>query len=203
MLRIGLTGGIAAGKSTAADAFRDLGALVVDHDELARKVVEPGSAALVDIAREFGDRVVTRGELDRRALADIVFEDDHARERLNAIIHPYIKSAAVAADRRARTTGATVVVHDIPLLVETGQGGAFDLVVTVAAPMHVRLERLVVGRGMSHEQAMSRIEAQATDEERAAWADAVLDGAGSPEALRDQVAQFWTAHVPQDVAPAG
>jgi dephospho-CoA kinase len=136
-------------------------------------------------------------------LADIVFDDDHARERLNAIIHPYIKAAASAADRRARATGVGVVVHDIPLLVETGQGGKFDLVVTVAAPMPVRLERLVDGRGMSHEQAMSRIGAQASDEKRAASADAVLDGSGTPAALREQVAQFWAAHVPQDVAPAG
>jgi dephospho-CoA kinase len=203
MLRIGLTGGIAAGKSTAADAFRDLGALVIDHDELARKVVEPGSAALADIAREFGDRVVLRGELDRGALASIVFDDDHARERLNAIIHPYIKSAATAADRRARTGGVAVVVHDIPLLVETGQGKNFDLVATVAAPMPVRLARLVEGRGLSHEQALARIDAQASDEQRAAWADVVFDGSGSPQALRAQVAEFWADHMPQDVAPAG
>jgi dephospho-CoA kinase len=203
MLRIGLTGGIAAGKSTAANAFRDLGARVVDHDELARKVVEPGSAALADIAREFGDRVLVGGSLDRAALASIVFEDDHARERLNAIIHPYIKSAASAADRRARTEGVDVVVHDIPLLVETGQGKKFDLVATVAAPMPVRLARLVEGRGLSHEQALARIEAQASDELRAASADVVFDGAGTPAHLRAQVAAFWADHVPQDVAPAG
>src|SRR5688572_1212656 len=102
MLRIGLTGGIAAGKSTAADRFRELGATVIDHDELARLAVEPGSAALVDIAREFGDRVIVAGTLDRAALAAIVFEDESARRRLNAIIHPYIRAAARAADSRAR-----------------------------------------------------------------------------------------------------
>lgn len=202
MLRIGLTGGIAAGKSTASAAFRELGALVVDHDELARKVVEPASAALADIAREFGDRVVRDGRLDRARLAAIVFEDDHARKRLNAIIHPYIKSAAQAADRRARAEGVRVVVHDIPLLVETGQGNAFDLVVTVAAPEEVRIARLVEGRGMTREQALARIGAQASDEERAAAADAVLDGSGSPERLREQVRRFWETHVPVDVSPA-
>lgn len=202
MLRIGLTGGIAAGKSTAAEAFRDLGALVIDHDLLARKVVEPGSAALSDIAREFGDRVVSGGVLDRTTLAQIVFDDEHARHRLNAIVHPYIKSAAQAADRRARASGVGVVVHDIPLLVETGQGNAFDLVVTVAAPEPVRLARLVEGRGLSHEQAMARVASQATDEQRAAAADVVLDGSGQPKALREQVREFWAHHVPRDVAPA-
>lgn len=202
MLRIGLTGGIAAGKSTAAEAFRELGALVIDHDELARRVVEPGSAALADLAREFGDRVVSNGVLDRQALAEIVFEDDHARSRLNSIIHPYIRSAAQAADRRARAQGVGVIVHDIPLLVETGQGNDFDLVVTVAAPEPLRLARMVEGRGMSHEQASARIASQATDEQRAAAADVVLDGSGSAESLRDQVRGFWAHHVPRDVVPA-
>lgn len=202
MLRIGLTGGIAAGKSTAAEAFQALGALLVDHDVLARKVVEPGSAALADIAREFGDRVLTGGQLDRAALASIVFEDEYARERLNAIIHPYIKSAAAAADRRARAQGVKVVVHDVPLLVETGLGKKFDLVVAVSAPVPVRVARLVEGRGLTHEQALARIDAQASDAERAAQADVVLDGSGSPERLREQVAEFWATHVPEDVAPA-
>src|SRR6188768_303124 len=112
MLRIGLTGGIAAGKSTAAARFRELGATVIDHDELARAVVEPGSAALVDIARELGDRVIVGGVLDRAALAAIVFEDESARRRLNAIMHPYIRAAARAADSRAREAGVRVVVHD-------------------------------------------------------------------------------------------
>lgn len=197
MLRIGLTGGIAAGKSTVSQRLRELGAVVIDHDELARTVVEPGSAVLVDIAREFGDRVIVDGHLDRAALATIVFEDDGARLRLNALVHPYVKFAADAADRRARASGVRVIVHDIPLLVETGQGGRFDLVVTVAAPEPVRLARLVEGRGMSHEQASARIAAQATDAERAKAADVVLDGSRSVERLRAEVDAFWAAHVPQ------
>lgn len=204
MLRIGLTGGIASGKSTASERFAELGALVVDHDVLARRVVEPGSAALVDIAREFGDRVIHGGALDRAALANIVFNDPIARERLNDIVHPYVKAAAMAADKRARNAGEAVVVHDIPLLVETGQGQNYDLVVTVEAPLLSRLARLQEGRGLSHQEALARIEAQATDEERAAVADAVLDGSGTVEQLHASVDAFWREHVPSEVvSPAG
>ncbi len=204
MLRIGLTGGIASGKSTASARFAELGALVVDHDVLARRVVEPGSAALVDIAREFGDRVIHGGALDRAALANIVFNDPIARERLNDIVHPYVKAAAMAADKRARNAGEAVVVHDIPLLVETGQGQNYDLVVTVEAPLLTRLARLQEGRGLSHQEALARIEAQATDEERAAVADAVLDGSGTVEQLHASVDAFWREHVPSEVvSPAG
>lgn len=204
MLRIGLTGGIASGKSTASVRFAELGALVVDHDVLARRVVEPGSAALVDIAREFGDRVIHGGALDRAALANIVFNDPIARERLNDIVHPYVKAAAMAADKRARNAGEAVVVHDIPLLVETGQGQNYDLVVTVEAPLLTRLARLQEGRGLSHQEALARIEAQATDEERAAVADAVLDGSGTVEQLHASVDAFWREHVPSEVvSPAG
>lgn len=204
MLRIGLTGGIASGKSTASARFAELGALVVDHDVLARQVVAPGSAALVDIAREFGDRVIRGGELDREALAHIVFNDPTARQRLNDIVHPYVKAAAIAADKRARKAGEAVVVHDIPLLVETGQGRNFDLVVTVEAPLLTRLNRLREGRGLSHEDALARIQAQASDEERAAVADAVLDGSGTVAQLHAGVDDFWEANLPHEVvSPAG
>lgn len=196
MIRIGLTGGIGAGKSTAAERFGELGARVIDHDHLARRVVEPGSAALADIVGEFGDRVVRNGMLDRTSLANIVFSDDHARARLEEIIHPYVRAAASAGDRQARGEGVKVVVHDIPLLVETGQGGDFDLVVGVKAPMSTRIARLQAGRGLSHEDAMDRILAQASDEERAAVCDFVLDGSGTVEQLRAQVDDFWATHLP-------
>ena len=196
MLRIGLTGGIGAGKSTAATRFGELGARVIDHDVLARRVVEPGSGALADIVGEFGDRVVTAGELDRVALASIVFSDDHARDTLNEIIHPYVFAAADAADRQARNDGVGVVVHDIPLLVETGQGGDFDMVVCIDAPVDVRLARLTSNRGMTREQALQRIGAQATDAERALVSDVHLNGAGTPEELRAQVDWFWKEHLP-------
>ncbi|PKQ16910.1 MAG: dephospho-CoA kinase [Actinobacteria bacterium HGW-Actinobacteria-8] len=196
MLRIGMTGGIGAGKSTAAERFSELGARVIDHDQLARRVVDPGSAALADIVGEFGDRVVSGGQLDRAALAAIVFSDEQARARLEEIIHPYVRAAASAADRQARGEGVSVVVHDIPLLVETGQGGDFDLVVCVTAPLVVRVARLQEGRGLTHEEAMNRVLAQASDADRAAICDIELDGAGTVEQLRAQVDEFWSTHLP-------
>ncbi len=196
MLRIGLTGGIASGKSTASARFAQLGARVIDHDKLARRAVEPGAAALSDIAREFGDLVITGDTLDRSALARIVFHDEHARKRLNAIVHPYVIAMGAAADRQARRDGVEVVVHDIPLLVETGQGADFDLVVTVAAPESLRLKRLLSTRDLGWDDAMARVRAQATDEERAAVADVVLDGSGSVADLNAQVDSFWSLHVP-------
>lgn len=196
MLRIGLTGGIAAGKSTASARFAELGATVVDHDLLARRAVEPGSAGLVDIVREFGDRVMTNGALDRAALAAIVFRDPAARARLNAIVHPSVFAMSRAADRRARLDGVDVVVHDIPLLAESAGRGDFDLVVTVAAPVEVRVARMVASRGMSADEAQARIAAQASDADRSAIADIVLDGAGSADALRAQVDDLWLTHVP-------
>jgi len=191
-----MTGGIGAGKSTAAERFSELGARVVDHDQLARRVVDPGSAALSDIVGEFGDRVVSGGHLDRASLAAIVFSDAHARARLEEIVHPYVRAAASAADRQARGDGVSVVVHDIPLLVETGQGGDFDLVVAVTAPLGVRVARLQEGRGLSHDEAMNRVLAQASDADRAAVCDVELDGAGTVEHLRAQVDEFWSAHLP-------
>lgn len=191
-----MTGGIGAGKSTAAERFGELGARVIDHDQLSRRVVEPGSAALADIVGEFGDRVVQDGSLDRASLADIVFSDDQARVRLEEIIHPYVRAAASAADRQARADGVKVVVHDIPLLVETGQGGDFDLVVCITAPVATRIARLQQSRGLSHDEAMGRVLAQATDEERAAFADFVLDGSGTVEELRAQVDELWATHLP-------
>ena len=149
MLRIGLTGGIASGKSEASKRFAELGARVIDHDDLARQAVQPGSAALADIAREFGDRLVSRGVLDRAALADIVFDDAEALEKLNGIVHPYVFALGKAADAQARLDGVDVIVHAVPLLVETSQGGNFDLVVTVNAPEDVRRARLIEDRGMT------------------------------------------------------
>jgi len=198
MLRIGLTGGIAAGKSTASARFAELGATVVDHDVLARRAVEPGSAALVEIVRAFGDRVVRDGALDRPALAQVVFNDDSARAQLDAIVHPYVFAMSGAADRQARSEGARVVIHDIPLLVEAGANRDFAMVVTIAADEDVRIDRLVDSRGMSRADARARVSAQATDAERAAAADVVLDGNGTAADLRAQVDRFWELHVPQE-----
>ena len=159
-------------------------------------MVDPGSAALADIVGEFGDRVITGGALDRAALATIVFTDDQARETLNQIIHPYVFAAADAADRKARQDGVGVVVHDIPLLVETGQGGDFDMVVCIQAPVDVRVARLEASRGLTRKQALQRIGAQATDTDRALACDVHLDGGGTVDALRAQVDWFWKEHLP-------
>jgi dephospho-CoA kinase len=199
MLRIGLTGGIASGKSVASERFAQLGARVIDHDDLARQAVQPGSAALADIAREFGDRLITQGTLDRAALADVVFSDPEARAKLNAIVHPYIFALAQAADSQARLEGVKVIVHAIPLLVETGLRGSWDTVVTIAAPVGARTARLVKERGLTAAQAESRFAAQVTDDERARWADVVLDGGGTVAELRKQVDRFWKDHVPVSV----
>lgn len=197
MLRIGLTGGIAAGKSTASARFGELGATVVDHDVLARRAVEPGSAGLVEIVQAFGDRAIKDGALDRAALAKIVFHEPAARAQLDAIVHPHVFAMSRAADNQARAARSRVVVHDIPLLVEVTQGrGDFDIVVTVAADEELRVRRLIEGRGMTEADARARLSAQATDDQRAAIADVVLDGNGSADQLRAQVDEFWNMSVP-------
>ncbi|CAM3541636.1 dephospho-CoA kinase [Isoptericola cucumis] len=193
MLRIGLTGGIAAGKSVAARRLAELGADVIDHDVLAREVVEPGTVGLEEVVAAFGDGVLAPdGSLDRPALGRRVFDDDDARARLEGILHPEIRR--LAAEREALAAAAearTVVVHDIPLLVETGQADHFHLLVVVHAPADQRVGRLVAGRGMDEAAARARVAAQAADEERLAAADVTLDGTGTEDDLRVQVDELW------------
>jgi dephospho-CoA kinase len=189
--RVGLTGGIAAGKSEVAAYLTRLGATVVDHDVLARQVIEPGSPGLAAVAADFDGVLAEDGSLDRAALAARVFADPTARARLNAIIHPLVQHAATEAEERAVAAGATVVVHDIPLLVETGGAGHMDEVLVVDAPEELRVRRLVEGRGMTEEHAWSRLAAQADDEERRAVATVVLDGSGPVAALQEQVDRVW------------
>ncbi|NCT89792.1 dephospho-CoA kinase [Cellulomonas sp. APG4] len=197
-MRVGLTGGIAAGKSTVARRLAALGAVVVDHDVLAREVVEPGSAGLAAVVEAFGPDVLgPLGELDRGALGRIVFADPRARERLNSLLHPRIRAAAAEQDAHAEADGARVVVHDIPLLVESGQAGHFDVLVVVDAPAELRVRRLVQGRGMGEAEAWQRVASQAADDERLEVADEVLDGSGSVAYLERQVDEVWarwTAH---------
>jgi len=193
MQRIGLTGGIAAGKSVAARRFAALGAVVIDADELARRVVAPGTSGFDEVVEAFGPGVVgPDGALDRAALGRLVFADPAARRRLEAMIHPQVRR--LAAEREAAAAAAdpaAVVVHDIPLLVETGQTGSFGVVVVVAAPAVLRVERLVRLRGMDRAAAEARVATQASDEEREAAADVVLDGTGTDEGLRAQVDELW------------
>jgi dephospho-CoA kinase len=194
-VQIGLTGGIGSGKSTAARRFAELGALVIDADAVAREVVEPGTEGLAAVVAEFGDQVLDGdGRLDRPALARVVFADGAARERLNAILHPRIR--ARVAERIAAAAPGTVVVQDVPLLAETNQAGAYDLVVVVEAPEELRVQRLARDRGMPAEQARARMATQASDEQRRAIADVVLVNDGSPDDLRARVDALWRARVP-------
>jgi dephospho-CoA kinase len=196
VLRIGLTGGIGSGKSTVAGLLAARGARIVDADRIAREVVEPGTPGLEAVVAAFGRAVLTpEGALDRPALAAVVFADPDARRRLDGIVHPLVR--ARAAELVAAAPPNAVVVQDVPLLVETGQAGSYDLVLVVEADLDTRVRRLV-GRGLSEEDARARIAAQATDEQRRAVADVVLDNSRTVEDLETQVERFWA----ERVAPA-
>ncbi|MEH0109938.1 dephospho-CoA kinase [Tersicoccus sp. MR15.9] len=194
MLRIGLTGGIAAGKSVVSARLHERGAVLIDADRLARDVVAPGTDGLAAVADAFGpDVLAPDGSLDRPALGSIVFGDDGARATLNGIVHPRVRAEA---DRRiAAAPPDAVVVQDIPLLVETGQADAFALVVVVQAPEDARVRRMVEQRGMSADDARARMAAQASDEQRAAVADVVLINDGTVEALTAAVDRLWDERI--------
>lgn len=190
MLKIGLTGGIASGKSLVAARLRELGAILVDADVLAREVVEPGTPGLARIVEAFGTGVLTTdGHLDRPKLGAIVFNDPSRREVLNGIVHPLVREAAAAIVAGAGP--GDIVVQDIPLLVETGQGSNFHLVVVVDAPEDLRVERMVELRQMSREDALARMATQASRAERNAAADIVLDNSGTREQLLAAVDESW------------
>jgi dephospho-CoA kinase len=190
MLRVGLTGGIGAGKSTVANRLAEHGAVVIDSDKIAREVVEPGSDGLAEIADAFGEEVLTAdGALDRAALAAKAFADDESRRRLNGILHPRI--GARTGELMAAAAPDAIVVHDIPLLVENGLSAAYHLVVVVAAPEEIRLRRLVESRGMSEADAAARIAAQATDEQRRAAADVWLDNSGAQDVVLAETDTLW------------
>ncbi len=193
MIRVGLTGGIGAGKSAVSSMLASLGAVVIDSDRLAHAAVAPGSPGLSAIVDAFGPSVrAADGSLDRARMAEIVFADPASRARLEAIVHPRVRSEARRLEREAaQANPSVVVVHDVPLLVETGQAASFDVVVVVEAPEEVRLQRLTRNRGMSADEARARIAAQASSHARAAVADVVLDNAGDREALRAQVERWW------------
>ena len=196
MLRIGLTGGIGSGKSTVAALLAERGARVVDADRIAREVVEPGTPGLAAVVAEFGAGVLTAdGALDRPALAALVFGDPAARARLDAVVHPLVR--ARAAELVAAAPADAVVVQDVPLLVETGQAGSYDLVLVVETDPGTRVARLV-DRGLTADDARARIASQATDEQRRAVADVVLRNDGDRDALAAQVDAFWA----ERVAPA-
>ncbi len=194
MLRIGLTGGIGAGKSALSATFEKYGAVIVDGDVISREVVQPGTEGLASLVEAFGDDILLPdGSLDRPALAAKAFRDDEARQRLNGIVHPLV------GKRRAEIIAAvpddSVVVEDIPLLVESGMAPLFPLVVIVHADVDVRLRRLTEQRGMPEEDARARIAAQADDQQRRAVADIWLDNSGTQEDLVERAHDVWNNRI--------
>lgn len=190
MLRVGLTGGIGAGKSEVSKRLRAHGAVLIDADVLAREVVAPGTDGLAAVVAEFGAEVLAPdGSLDRPRLGARVFGDEEARKRLEAIIHPRVR--ARAAEIEAAAGPDAIVVHDIPLLVETGQQDSFDAVVVVDVPADVQLDRLTGIRGMTADEAEARIRSQASRDRRLAVADHVVDNTGDLGDLDDRVAKLW------------
>lgn len=192
MLKVGLTGNIAAGKSSVAEVWRSLGATVVDADELARRVVEPGTPAYAAIAAEWGSWVLEDGgALDRAALRQIVFADPDARERLEGIVHPAVAALRDEHYREAQARGEKLVVADIPLLFEVGMADDFDVVVLVDAPEETRLARLVHDRGMDADEARRMIAAQMPSELKRARADVVIENTGTRGDLQDRARDVW------------
>lgn len=190
MLKVGLTGGIAAGKSLVARRLRERGALLIDADVLAREVVEPGTPGLQAVVAAFGKEILNDdGGLDRPALGAAVFGDHAKREQLNAIIHPLVR--ARSAQLVAEAEPERIIVQDIPLLVETGQGSRFHLVLVVDAPEEVRIRRMVTDRGMAEADARARIAAQATRAQRLAAADVVLENVESQDSILARVDRLW------------
>ncbi|MBS6433949.1 dephospho-CoA kinase [Rothia mucilaginosa] len=192
--RYALTGGIGSGKSTIAALFVEQGAFLVDADAISRSLMEPGEAVLARTVAVFGEHLLDEeGRLNRPALARIVFNDEQARLRLNAMVHPAIRERAAQLVEQAQSDPgfSGIILEDIPLLVESGDPSAFEGVVVVRTPLATRLHRLVSSRGMSEEDARARIAAQATDEQREAVATWIIDNGGSLEETAQQVRAVW------------
>lgn len=188
-VRVGLTGGIASGKSSVSAILAELGAVVIDADLIAREVVARGTPGLDAVVAEFGPEVLTPdGDLDRPAMGALVFGDPDARKRLEAIIHPLVH--ARSAELEASAGDSAVVVHDIPLLAEVGRAGSFDEVIVVDAPTDVQVSRMVEDRGWTREDAESRIAAQATRQDRLAIATHVIHNTGTLSDLRARVEEI-------------
>ncbi|MFI9404088.1 dephospho-CoA kinase [Nocardia sp. NPDC052316] len=190
MLRIGLTGGMGAGKSTVARILADLGAVIIDSDLIAREVVAPGTEGLEALVAAFGTEILAAdGGLERPALAAKAFADDESRATLNSITHPLVGKRT--AELISAAAPDAIVVQDIPLLVENGLAPLMNLVIVVDVDAETRLRRLVEFRGVAEADARARIAAQATDEQRRAVADVLLDNSGAPAAIEDQVRRLW------------
>ncbi|WP_092919501.1 dephospho-CoA kinase [Agrococcus baldri] len=190
---LALTGGIASGKSTIAARLAERGAVVIDADALVRELQQPGQPVLAAIAAEFGDHLLLPdGALDRAALGAVIFADDDARHRLNAIVHPAVGEESARRFRAAFAADAdAVVVYDVPLLVEARPDDPWDLVVVAHAPAETRIRRLVELRGMDEADARARVASQASDERRLAIADVVIETEGELAATLEQVDRLW------------
>jgi dephospho-CoA kinase len=201
VLRVGLTGGIGAGKSEVSLRLAGQGAVVIDADAIAREVVAPGTAGLAEVTEAFGREILRPdGNLDRPRLGDIVFADPELREKLNAIIHPRV-GARMTELEQAAGPGA-IVVHDVPLIAENGLADAYDVIVVVDVPPRIQIDRLVRYRGMTSEQARARMAAQASREQRLAVAGIVIDNSGSLAELDRQVGDLWAELRRRAAAPA-
>jgi dephospho-CoA kinase len=187
-MRVGLTGGIASGKSTVSTLLEELGAIVIDGDKLAREVVERGTPGLAAVVEAFGAELLTpAGDLDRPALGRVVFGDEAKRRQLESIVHPLVFERYAALE--AAAPADALVVHDIPLLAESGRADTFDAVLVVDVPVETQVERMVRDRGMERADAEARIAAQATREQRLAIATHVLDNTGTLDDLRRRAHQ--------------
>jgi dephospho-CoA kinase len=190
VLKVGLTGGIGAGKSAVAGRLATLGAVVIDSDVLARDVVAPGTEGLAEVVAAFGSGVLAAdGSLDRPAVGRAVFGDDDARKRLEAIIHPRVRTRSL--ELAAQAGPAAIVVHDVPLLVETGLAPSYHIVLVVTASEPVRIVRLARGRSMTEAEVRARIAAQASDAQRAAVADVLLPNDGTRDVLWRRIDELW------------
>jgi dephospho-CoA kinase len=189
MYLVGLTGGIASGKSTVASAWSELGGIEIDADQLAREVVEEGTPGLAQIKEAFGEQVISDGKLNRSALGELVFSSDDKRKKLEAIIHPLVKD--LARKKIAAVPADSIVIYNVPLLVEAAVDLDFDKVVTVEAPIEKQIERLVSIRKMSPAQASQRIAAQATPAQRANAADVILNSNQDLQALLKDARRVW------------
>lgn len=188
-VRVGLTGGIASGKSTVSQILRELGAVVIDGDALAREVVAKGTPGLAQVVAEFGEGMLgPDGELDRPRMGELVFSDEGARRRLEAIVHPLVFERIVALEENA--ADGAVVVHDIPLLAESGRAGTFDAVVVVDVPPEQQVER-AVARGMAQSDVRGRMASQASRDERLAIATHIVENTGTVEELRARVIELY------------
>ena len=191
MKLIGLTGGVGSGKSTVAGMLRELGAEVIDADEAAHAAYAPGSAGYDAVVREFGLDYARDGHIDRARLGELVFHDEDARLRLNAIVHPLVREWMASRTAEAAERGADIVVHDVPLLFENGLEAMYEEVVLVYVAAAMQLERLVSGRGVPEERAQAMIAAQMPMDEKRRLARTVVDNTGTREETREQVRRIW------------